>query len=88
MLNVIDLFCGCGGMSKGLVDSGLNVIAGIDIWDRAIESYNKHLIKSIDFVSEATFAPRMLLKLKYKIELNEDINLKIINVIDDMNYLA
>jgi DNA (cytosine-5)-methyltransferase 1 len=41
-LNVIDLFCGCGGMSKGLTDAGLNVIAGIDIWDKAIESYNKN----------------------------------------------
>ena len=29
ILNVIDLFCGCGGMSKGLTDAGLNVIAGI-----------------------------------------------------------
>jgi DNA (cytosine-5)-methyltransferase 1 len=41
-LNVIDLFCGCGGMSKGLTDSGLNIIAGIDIWDKAVESYNKN----------------------------------------------
>ena len=41
-LNVIDLFCGCGGMSKGLTDAGLNIIAGIDIWDKAIESYNKN----------------------------------------------
>ena len=59
------------------------------LFDNSVNiSYNKHLIKSIDFVSEATFSPRMLLKLKYKIELNEDINLKIINVIDEMNYLA
>lgn len=41
-LNVLDLFCGCGGMSKGLVDAGLNVIAGIDIWDKAINSYKKN----------------------------------------------
>ena len=41
-LNVLDLFCGCGGMSKGLTDAGLNVIAGIDIWDKAIENYNKN----------------------------------------------
>ena len=41
-LNVIDLFCGCGGMSNGLTDAGLNVIAGIDIWDIAVESYNKN----------------------------------------------
>jgi DNA-cytosine methyltransferase len=39
---VIDLFCGCGGMSKGLTDAGLNVIAGIDIWDKAINSYSKN----------------------------------------------
>lgn len=42
-LNVLDLFCGCGGMSKGLQDAGLNVLAGIDIWDKAINSYVKNL---------------------------------------------
>lgn len=36
---VLDLFCGCGGMSTGLVKAGLHVVAGIDIWDKAIESY-------------------------------------------------
>ena len=41
-LNVIDLFCGCGGMSKGLIDAGLNIIAGIDVWDKAVVSYNKN----------------------------------------------
>ena len=41
-LNVIDLFCGCGGMSKGLVDAGFNIIAGVDIWDKAINSYKKN----------------------------------------------
>jgi DNA-cytosine methyltransferase len=41
-LNVIDLFCGCGGMTKGLSDAGLHVIAGIDIWDKAVENYNKN----------------------------------------------
>ncbi len=42
-INVLDLFCGCGGMSKGLQDAGLNVIAGIDVWDKAINSYKKNL---------------------------------------------
>lgn len=41
-LNVLDLFCGCGGMTRGLVDSGLNVVAGIDIWDKAIDSYKSN----------------------------------------------
>lgn len=40
--NVLDLFCGCGGMSRGLEDAGLNVIAGIDVWDKAINSYKKN----------------------------------------------
>lgn len=41
-LNVIDLFCGCGGMSKGLTDAGMHIIGGIDVWDKAIESYSKN----------------------------------------------
>jgi len=41
-LNVIDLFCGCGGMTKGLTDAGFNIIAGIDIWDKAINNYKKN----------------------------------------------
>ena len=41
-LNVLDLFCGCGGMTNGLTKAGLNVIAGIDVWDKAVESYNKN----------------------------------------------
>jgi DNA (cytosine-5)-methyltransferase 1 len=39
---VLDLFCGCGGMTKGLIDSGFEILAGIDIWDKAIENYNKN----------------------------------------------
>ena len=41
-LNVIDLFCGCGGMSWGMTTAGLNIIAGIDIWDKAVENYNRN----------------------------------------------
>lgn len=41
-LNVLDLFCGCGGMTHGLIDAGLNVFAGIDIWNVAVESYQKN----------------------------------------------
>ena len=38
----MDIFCGCGGMLKGLTDAGLNVFAGIDICDNVVESYNKN----------------------------------------------
>jgi DNA (cytosine-5)-methyltransferase 1 len=45
-MKVLDLFCGCGGMTKGLTDAGLDVVAGIDVWDKAIDSYksnHKHM---------------------------------------------
>lgn len=40
-LNVLDLFCGAGGMTEGLKKT-LNVVCGIDIWDKAIESYSSN----------------------------------------------
>ncbi|MCQ2511788.1 MAG: DNA cytosine methyltransferase [Lachnospiraceae bacterium] len=30
-IEIIDLFCGIGGLTRGLIDSGLNVVAGFDI---------------------------------------------------------
>ena len=38
-LNVLDLFCGCGGMTQGIKRT-CNIVCGIDIWDRAVESYD------------------------------------------------
>lgn len=38
-MNVIDLFCGCGGLTYGLKKAGLNILAGIDNCPEAIESY-------------------------------------------------
>lgn len=57
---MLDLFCGCGGMSKGLVDAGLHVIAGIDIWDKAIENYKRNfnhlaICKDLTQLSPETF---------------------------------
>ena len=41
-LNVIDLFCGCGGLSEGFKQAGYNIIAGIDFNKAAIETYSKN----------------------------------------------
>lgn len=38
-LNVIDLFCGCGGFSKGFAEAGYNVRFGIDMWKDATITY-------------------------------------------------
>lgn len=45
-ITAIDLFCGCGGLSKGLSNAGIEVLAGIDHWDKAIDTYtanNNHI---------------------------------------------
>uniref|UniRef100_A0A6C0LM04 DNA (cytosine-5-)-methyltransferase n=1 Tax=viral metagenome TaxID=1070528 RepID=A0A6C0LM04_9ZZZZ len=61
-LNVLDLFCGCGGLSKGLVDAGLNVIAGIDIWDVAINSYSKNFTHNAICKDLTKYSPESLCK--------------------------
>jgi len=40
MLNVIDLFCGCGGLSLGFKLAGYNIVGGIDFNKEAIETFN------------------------------------------------
>lgn len=40
---VIDLFCGCGGLSYGFIEAGFNVVLGIDHWKDAILTFeNTH----------------------------------------------
>lgn len=36
---VLDLFCGCGGLSLGFEQAGFNVLAGIDVWKDALITY-------------------------------------------------
>ena len=36
---VLDLFCGCGGLSLGFEKAGYNVLVGIDMWKDALITY-------------------------------------------------
>ncbi|MDK4624336.1 MULTISPECIES: DNA cytosine methyltransferase [Kingella] len=36
---VLDLFCGCGGLSLGFIQAGFDVKLGIDAWQDAIKTY-------------------------------------------------
>jgi len=36
---VLDLFCGCGGLSLGFIQAGYNVIAGLDVWQDALDTF-------------------------------------------------
>ena len=33
-MKVLDLFCGCGGMSLGFQNSGFQIIGAYDFWDK------------------------------------------------------
>jgi DNA (cytosine-5)-methyltransferase 1 len=38
-IKVIDLFCGCGGLSYGFMEAGYDVVLGIDSWKDAIKTF-------------------------------------------------
>ena len=38
--NVVDLFCGCGGLSKGFEEAGYNILVGVDFEQSALNTYN------------------------------------------------
>lgn len=40
--NVIDLFCGCGGLSLGFQNAGYNIVAAFDYWDVALNIYRRN----------------------------------------------
>lgn len=39
MINVLDLFCGCGGLSYGFESAGYNIVLGIDNDAKALETF-------------------------------------------------
>ncbi len=42
MFNVIDLFCGCGGLSLGFKLAGYNIVGGVDVNQEAIDTFNEN----------------------------------------------
>lgn len=41
-LNVLDLFCGCGGLSYGFEKAGYKIVAGVDSWKDALVTFEKN----------------------------------------------
>lgn len=39
-MNVVDIFCGCGGLSLGFQEAGFNIVRAFDNWDKAVDIYN------------------------------------------------
>ena len=38
-MKVVDLFCGCGGLSLGFTMAGFDVVAAYDNWKIALDTY-------------------------------------------------
>lgn len=71
---VLDLFCGCGGLSEGFKQAGYTILSGIDVNKKAIETYNFNFNKSIGLCFD-------LLELDSKELLEIYPQIKAVNVI-------
>lgn len=63
-IKIVDLFCGCGGMSLGFQQAGFDIMAGFEHWDAAIACYNKnfdHPVENVD-LSKVNRAINAILK--------------------------
>lgn len=49
---VIDLFCGCGGLSQGFMQAGFNIVMGVDNWDCAVRTYQKNFPHALSIVGD------------------------------------
>ena len=50
-MKVVDLFCGCGGLSLGFQNVGFEIVSAYDNWDAALKVYNQnfnHPVGNID----------------------------------------
>lgn len=39
--NVIDLFCCCGGLSKGFEEAGCNILVGVDVNNATLRTFER-----------------------------------------------
>src|SRR5574337_70200 len=58
---VLDLFCRCGGLSYGFEQEGCKIVAGVDSWKDALNTFEKnHLESSAIELDLGDFTPRQI----------------------------
>ncbi len=73
MPNIIDLFCGCGGLSLGFEQAGYNILLGIDVWEDALKTFRHNHQGSNTLCADlSTLSPE---------EVNQKINGEKVDVI-------
>ncbi len=73
-MNVIDFFCGCGGLSYGFVQAGFNVIIGIDNDKAALQTFETNHPNSLGLMLD-------LSKENFIDELDQYVNGRSIDII-------
>ena len=64
---IIDLFCGCGGLSKGFENAGFTVELALDFWQQAIDTFNFNHKKKVGVCGDIkNLTKQKLLKIKEK----------------------
>ena len=56
-MNVIDLFSGCGGLSKGFMDAGCKILLGVDIDQAALNTFEQNHSGAIALKGSLADAP-------------------------------
>ncbi len=59
-MNVIDLFCGCGGLSLGFQEAGFSIVSSFDNWDAATDVYRlnfQHPVHKADLMEDEKVVP-------------------------------
>lgn len=72
MLKAIDFFCGGGGMTYGLRQSGINVIAGVDFAPECKSTYEDNNPGTQFICSDVKKLEESYFEKKYKITKNDD----------------
>lgn len=69
---VLDLFCGCGGLSLGLEKAGFDISLGIDIWPDALKTFKENHKGSNTFCTDLAAVDFRVIEEQF---LKDDVDL-------------
>lgn len=71
-IKAIDFFCGGGGMTQGLIQSGVNVLAGVDLDEEAKETYEINNQPSVFVQGDINDLPLNYFEENFAVKKNDD----------------